>query len=96
MRKFLQCLLLTAALGPHAAQAQGKHAMCMERCMEEPLDPERHRQHEAKIKKIQDKKALATDPQLIKQLTEAEEDEQDKYLAGQEKVCKRICAGFSE
>lgn len=98
MKKYLLPLLLACAAVPFVsqAQAQGKRAMCMQRCTETTLYPERQQAHEAKLKAIQDKKAAETDPQARAQLAQQEEDEQEKYLAATEKVCKRICGNFAE
>lgn len=96
MKKYLMCLFLACVVLPPASQAQGKRAMCVERCMEDAINAERQQAHEAKIRKIQARKAAETDPQIIKQLVEQEEEEQEKYLAARDKVCKRICGAFSE
>lgn len=96
MKKHLLWMLLAGMLLPHLAQAQSQRAVCMEKCMSEPLPNERHRQLEAKLKKIQEKKAATSDPKAIKQLDEEEEDEQDKFAAYQEKSCKYICSALSE
>lgn len=94
--KKLMLILLTAALLPDIVLAQSRRAICMEKCMAEPLSDERHREFEAKLKKVQAKMAATTDQQLIKQLAAEEEDEQDKYTAIQEKSCKKICGAFPQ
>ncbi|XLZ69506.1 hypothetical protein ABT364_23685 [Massilia sp. SR12] len=99
MKKTLLALaLLAMSATAVAGEKMQTKAQCEGKCLPMIYDgtSEKTVAHQQRLKNIRAKKEGVTDPQKLKELTEAEEAEVEKFEAAHEKFCRQICSYFPD
>jgi ACT domain-containing protein len=97
MTKFLVFVLFGCVLqGAIAEEVKQTRDQCLAKCLSLSAEFPDHERHELAMKKIKAKREGVTDKAVIEELDQEEADEMDKYMAGNERLCRAMCRYFPE